>query len=218
MPRKNRNAPVAAAPAPVASLDVAPVAAAAPAPVPVRHSIGAPSSVRPVASLSTDDPSRAFALRGAYLNGTPGDRRSFAADAPTLTPVPLTADDAPALLTLAASLVAAAGAAGLPVNAIPSPSLAVGPLVRDYLSNRATDSTPVAYFAPNRMYGTDGNAANPTDTLYYLTRAALRLTYTADRLTNRTPRFAYSGGFGSNVAASAARDSLAAYLATRLPA
>lgn len=212
-PRKNRKNASHAAPSVVNASVAASLDTASPLPVnaaPVRHSIGAPSSLRPAS------PNDAFSYRGAHLNGTPNPHRN---DACTLSPVALTPSDVPALLSLAASLLSAAGATfDASLNIIPTPSLsrAVGPAVRDYLSNRATATAPAGYFAPNRMYDTDGNAANPTDTLYYATRAAERIVYSCDRIANRTARRAFSGGFGSALRAADRRDSVALTVASLL--
>lgn len=156
--------------------------------------VGGPSALVPrVAAASL------FTFRGILLNGTPSPKP---ADALTLAPVTLAATDAPALYALARMLLRSAGAS---VGDGPSiPRDATHDAIRDYLANRSTETRTAGYFAANRI--------SPLDEMHYLTRAAERAVYAADRLSNRSGKRAFCGGYRSSDDTAARRDSIAAAL------
>lgn len=203
------NAPVASDAAPVETAPVAPDApATVPAPVEhVRTRIGVFRSLDP----ATVDPRLLF--RGAPLNGRP------IADGTQLTTAPiapLTSADAPALLALAAVMLASAGSSIAAPDTIPSD--AFDPLAIDYLSNRATKTTPVGYFAANNGRGlkTADKPRGPSalDRMMYPVRIAERAILAYSRFVGGT-RPAFNGGYGSTDATIARRDSLNAYVSAR---
>jgi hypothetical protein len=188
---------VAPAPAPAAAPPVAPAP-------PVRRSLGGPKPLDP-ASIDAR-----LTFRGAPLNGRPisdGNALTLA------TIAPLTATDAPALLALAATMLASAGSSISAPDTIPAP--AFDDLAIDYLSQRATSTRPVVgnggYFAPNR-----GVTAGPSalDRVMYPTRIAERAVRAYCALTGNS-RPAFDGGYNGRDATEMRRDSLTAYVSAR---
>lgn len=173
-------------PAPVdaAPVDAAPVA-------PPRAIVGTSVAFAVFAAAVSD----AFRLDGQPLNGNPAPHRR---DAATFEPLAFVATDAPRLYARARELLTTA----VPVSDLDAAAAF-------YLSNRATETRPIGYFAENRV--------SDLDRLAYACRAAERLIYTADRVApGIRPTRRFDGGYNGALPTAMRRASILATLATVL--
>lgn len=187
---------------------VTPTTPAEPA-APPRAIVGAP------VALDASTVHSALTFRGAVLDGTPNPRRrdALTLSALVIAPLALTSDDARDLMRRASTLLRSAGATTDAYGDSPAPADADA-LAVAYLASRATTTRPVGYFAENRV--------SDLDRVSYLTRAAERCVYAADRVTSgKTPARNFSGGYNGRLSTEIRRDSVAhvvrAYLAPPAP-